>query len=150
MVSVSLVREIAPVITALICAGKIGSGIGAELGKDAKGNIQVIAPIAGTPAEKAGVKAKDLIATVNGKTTVGMSVDDAVKNIRGKSGTSVKLQLVRGGTQAVELTIVRETIQVPSVTYKTLDSGFGYIRVVTFANDTPQRIAEAAAVPKPK
>ncbi len=84
------------------------SGIGAELGKDAKGNIQVIAPIAGTPAEKAGVRAKDLIATINGKTTAGMSIDDAVTNIRGKAGTTVKLQLVRGGTEAVELTITRE------------------------------------------
>lgn len=119
------------------------SGIGAELGKDAKGTIQVIAPIEGTPAAKAGVKPKDLIATINGKTTVGMTVDDAVQNIRGRAGTQVKLQLVRGD-QPVELTITRETIQVPSVTHKTLESGLGYIRVVTFANDTSQRIAEAA------
>lgn len=120
------------------------SGIGAELGKDAKGNIQVIAPIAGTPAEKAGIKAKDLIATINGKTTAGMSVDDAVQNIRGKAGTQVKLQLVRGGTEAVDVTITRETIQVPSVTYKTLANNVGYIRLSTFATDTPQRISEAA------
>ncbi len=120
------------------------SGIGAELGKDAKGNIQVIAPIAGTPAEKAGVRAKDLIATINGKTTAGMSIDDAVTNIRGKAGTTVKLQLVRGGTEAVELTITRENIQVPSVTHKTIENNIGYIRVSTFATDTPQRISEAA------
>lgn len=119
------------------------SGIGAELGKDGKGNIQIIAPIAGTPAEKAGVKAKDLIATINGKTTVGMSVDDAVQNIRGKAGTDVKLQLVRGG-EAVELTITRQTIQVPSVTFEKKANNVGYIRVSTFATDTPQRIAEAA------
>ncbi|CAN5130087.1 carboxy-terminal processing protease CtpA [soil metagenome] len=120
------------------------SGVGAELGKNAQGNIQVIAPIAGTPAEKAGLKAQDLIATINDKTTAGMSVDDAVKAIRGKAGTTVKLQLVRGGTQAVELTITRETIQVPSVTDKTLDNNIGYIRISTFANDTPRLIHETA------
>lgn len=119
------------------------SGIGAELGKDDKGNIQVIAPISGTPAEKAGVKAKDLIATINGKTTVGMSVDDAVKNIRGKAGTEVKLQLIRG-SEPVELTIVRQNIQVPSVTHKMLGGNIGYIRISTFATDTTRLINEAA------
>jgi carboxyl-terminal processing protease len=119
------------------------SGIGAELGEDARGNIQVIAPIAGFPAEKAGLKAKDIIATINGKTTVGMSVDDAVQVIRGKAGTEVKLQLIRSG-EAVEVTITRQNIQVPSVTYETKADGVGYIRVSTFANDTPQLIAQAA------
>ena len=118
------------------------SGIGAELSKDSKGNIQVISPISGTPAEKAGVKAKDIIASINDKTTVGMSVDDAVKNIRGKAGTQVKLQLIRGDA-AVELKITREQIQVPSVTHKTLEGNIGYIRVSTFANDTASLIAEA-------
>lgn len=120
------------------------SGIGAELGKNDQGNIQVIAPIAGTPADKAGVKSRDVIATVNGKTTVGMSVDDAVKAIRGKAGTSVKLQIIRGGSQAINLTITRETIHIPSVTTKTLDGGIGYMQVSTFGDDTAQKVSQAA------
>jgi carboxyl-terminal processing protease len=120
------------------------SGIGAELGKSDQGSIQVIAPIAGTPADKAGIRAKDVIATINGKTTVGMSIEDAVKAIRGKAGTQVALQIVRGGTEPLSLTITRETIQVPSVTTKTLDNKVGYIQISSFANDTADLMDKAA------
>src|SRR6185312_3215013 len=54
------------------------SGIGAELGEDSNGNLQIIAPITGTPAAQAGLKAQDIIASINGSTTTGISVDDAV------------------------------------------------------------------------
>ena len=121
------------------------SGIGAELGKNEQGSIQIIAPIAGTPAEKAGLKTKDIIAAVNGKTTAGMSVDDAVKAIRGKSGSKVKLQVIRDGAQALELEITRETIHIPSVTTKKLDGKVGYMQVSTFGEDTSVRVREAAA-----
>lgn len=120
------------------------SGVGAELGKDAQGDIQVIAPISGTPADKAGLQAKDIIATINGKTTSSMSVDDAVNAIRGKAGTKVTLQVVRGGTQALTFTITRQNIQVPSVTSKVIDGNIGYIQIITFADDTSQLIQKAA------
>lgn len=120
------------------------SGIGAELGKNEQGNIQVIAPIAGTPADKAGIKPKDVIATVNGKTTVGMSVDDAVKAIRGKAGTSVKLQIIRAGSEALSLTITRQNIHIPSVTTKILEGNLGYMQVSTFGEDTAEKVSEAA------
>lgn len=119
------------------------SGIGAELGKNDQGNIQIIAPIKGTPADKAGLRAKDIIATVNGKTTVGMSIDDAVKAIRGKSGTTVTLQIVRGD-EALTVPIVRQTIQVPSVTHEVKDGGIGYLQISNFANDTASLVHKAA------
>lgn len=119
------------------------SGIGAELGKSDDGYIQIIAPIAGTPAAKAGVKAKDIIATINGKTTVGMTVDSAVKAIRGKSGTQVKLELVRNGSP-IELSITRQTIQVPSVTSETLEDGTAYVRIASFASDTGSLFTKVA------
>lgn len=117
-------------------------GIGAELGKDDSGNIIVIAPIAGYPAEKAGVKPKDLIAKVDDKTTTDLSIDDTVKLIRGKAGTTVKLLLVRDGTP-VELTITREAISIPSVKSEVKD-GIGILTISRFGEDTVALAQKAA------
>src|SRR5665647_2841123 len=98
------------------------SGIGAQLGKNAEGNLEVIAPIVGTPADKAGLKAKDVITQINGESTANISIENAVKKIRGKNGTSVELKIARGDTEALTLTIVRSDITVPSVMARKLDS----------------------------
>ena len=119
------------------------SGIGAELSKDDKGNLVIIAPIAGTPADKAGLKAKDIIATINGTTTAGMSVDDAVTKIRGPKGTQVTLQIVRG-SQTLSFTITREDIKVPSVNTKMLPGNIGYMQISTFSDDTTDLATKAA------
>lgn len=120
------------------------SGIGAQLGQDKDGNLEVIAPIEGLPAAKAGIKAKDIIVNINGMSTAGISVDDAVHKIRGPSGTKVKLQLVRNKTQPITLTITRQDIKLPSVKTKTLDGNIGYIQITTFSDDTAERAQKAA------
>lgn len=120
------------------------SGIGAELGLDTDKNITIIAPIAGFPAEKAGLKAKDIIVSIDGKSTQGMTVDKAVTLVRGKEGTTVKLEVVRDKTSPLTISIVRDTIQIPSVTTKTLDGNIGYIQISTFADDTSKLAREAA------
>ncbi|HSX36606.1 MAG TPA: S41 family peptidase [Patescibacteria group bacterium] len=120
------------------------SGIGAELGKDKDGNLIVVSPIAGFPADKAGLKPQDIITTINGTTTTGLGIDDAVTKIRGKAGTNVTLQVVRNHAQQLSLTITRQNIQVPSVNTKILDGNIGYIQITTFANDTSGLIKQAA------
>ncbi|MEK7059448.1 MAG: S41 family peptidase [Patescibacteria group bacterium] len=120
------------------------SGIGAQLGKDKEGNLEVIAPIDGLPADKAGIQAKDIIASVNGTSTSGMSVDDAVSRIRGPKGTKVKLQIVRNYAEALSFTITRQDINLPSVKTKILDGNIGYLQITSFSNDTVELAQKAA------
>lgn len=120
------------------------SGIGAQLSADDQGNIEIISPIKGYPADNAGLKPKDIIASIDGTTTSGMSVDQAVNKIRGEAGTQVKLQIVRGGTQILNFTITRQNIQLPSVTSKILDGNIGYMQISSFGNDTAGLAQKAA------
>lgn len=112
------------------------SGIGAELGLDKDENLIVVAPISGTPAARAGVKPQDIIAEINGETTSGLSIEEAVTKIRGKKGTKVDLKLIRNRSQTIDLEIVRDDIRVPSVESRQLDDGTGYLRISTFGDDT--------------
>lgn len=121
------------------------SGIGAELGLDKDGNLIIVAPIAGLPAEKAGIKAQDIVTSINGTTTSGMSVDDAVSKIRGPKDTKVTLQVVRNRSETLSFTIIRDNITLPSVKSKVLDGSIGYMQISTFANDTASLSAKAAA-----
>ncbi len=121
------------------------TGIGAQLEQDADGNIVVVAPLAGSPAEAAGVRAKDIIVSVDSDSISGKSVYDAVMSIRGEKGSKVKIGVVRGGTKALELTITRDTIQVPTAESKILDGNVGYLRVSQFSDDTTRLVMNAVA-----
>jgi carboxyl-terminal processing protease len=119
------------------------SGIGAELGANSSGDVEVIAPISGSPAAKASLEPQDIISTINGKSTSGMSPDAAVTYIRGPAGTKVTLGIVRGQTQ-LTLTITRTNITVPSVNTKILSGNVGYMQITTFADDTSTLADQAA------
>lgn len=110
-------------------------GIGAELSKDSHNNLIVVSPIAGFPAEKAGLKAKDIITGIDGASTVNMSVDQAVSKIRGPKGTVVSLKIVRDNTQ-LTIKITRDEIKIPSVSSKILSGNIGYIKINEFSSDT--------------
>lgn len=120
------------------------TGIGAELGKDSNNNIVIIAPLAGFPAEKAGLKPKDIVAEIDGISTADMSLSQAVNKIRGQKGTQVTLKIVRNNSQQLNIIITRDTITIPSVTSKILDGNIGYLKISRFGDDTASLSRKAA------
>jgi carboxyl-terminal processing protease len=119
-------------------------GIGAELGVSSSNDIEIIAPLAGTPAAKAGLQPNDVITAINGKSTSGMSIDTAVDDIRGPSDSKVTLAVTRNGSQSLTFTITRANITVPSVNYKILSGNIGYMQISQFSNDTSGLAQKAA------
>lgn len=109
------------------------TGIGAELIEE--NDVVIVAtPLSGFPAEKAGVKARDIIFKIDGEDATQLSVSEAVKKIRGEKGTTVKLTLIRDGEQ-LEISIVRDVISVPSVKSEVID-GVGFMTIYRFGEDT--------------
>ncbi|HTH71964.1 MAG TPA: S41 family peptidase, partial [Candidatus Pristimantibacillus sp.] len=120
------------------------SGIGAELGQDAQGNLIVVSPIAGFPAAKAGIRPQDVIVEIDGKSTTGLSIDEAVTKIRGPKGTQVKLHVVRDKQQDLNFTITRDDIKIPSVKSEILSGNIGYMQITQFNDDTAELANNAA------
>lgn len=119
------------------------TGIGAELGSDEDGNIVIVSPLNGYPAEKAGLKPKDIIAGVDGQTTSGMRVDVVVRKIRGPADTKVTLTIVRGNERPFDVTVTRVQIKVSSVEYQ-IDGNIGYLKISQFTDDTVGLVKKAA------
>lgn len=120
------------------------SGIGIQIGeKDNK--LTVIAPIEDTPAWQAGLKAGDQIQAIDGKTTHDITVDDAVKLIRGKEGTAVKLTIFRPETKKTwDVSVMRKQIENQVVKSKMIAKEIGYIRLTTFMqNNAPDKMRTA-------
>jgi carboxyl-terminal processing protease len=118
-------------------------GIGATVALE-NGSVTIVAPIAGSPAERDGIKAGDVILEIDGNTTQGLSVAGAVAKIRGPKGTSVTLLIQhRGDNASVEMTIVRDAITIPSVSSKALTGGIAYIQINQFASNTTNEFRTA-------
>jgi carboxyl-terminal processing protease len=121
--------------------GEFG-GLGLEVGAE-NGFIKVIAPIDDTPAQKAGVKAGDLIIRLDGKPVKGMSLSKAVKSMRGKPGTELMLTILREGEeQPLQIKVVRDIIHIVSVKSRLLEERFGYIRISNFQIATARNLLE--------
>jgi carboxyl-terminal processing protease len=116
--------------------GEFG-GIGAEL-EERDGQILVLAPLKDTPAERAGLKPKDVILKAGDTDLFGKTVQDAVKIIRGEPGTPIKLVVSREGSEGTkEIEIVREIITLPVVQWEWKDGNIAYIRVMSFSQTAP-------------
>ena len=123
-------------------SGEFG-GLGIEVGME-DGFIKVISPIDDTPAQKAGVQAGDLIIKLGDQPVKGMSLEEAVKLMRGKPGTILTLTIMREGESApIEIDVERDIIKVTSIKSRLIDNGYGYVRITQFQADTGTQFVDA-------
>lgn len=123
-------------------SGEFG-GLGIEVGME-DGFVKVISPIDDTPAQKAGLKAGDLIIRLDDKPVKGMTLMDAVKIMRGKPKTPIELMVVREGKdKPFKVKIIRDIIKVKSVKYRMLEPGYAYLRISSFQSRTTDTVLEA-------
>jgi carboxyl-terminal processing protease len=121
--------------------GEFG-GVGIQIGVK-ENRLAVIAPIDGTPAQRAGIKAGDYITKVNEESTKDLSLMDAVQKMRGPKGTKVNLTIQRDGTSdPLQFTLVRDTIKIESVKSKVMDN-IGYVKLTQFQEATGRDLGRA-------
>lgn len=122
--------------------GEFG-GLGIEVGME-DGFVKVIAPIEDTPAARAGLKTGDLIVKIGDTSVKGLTLNEAVKKLRGKPKTDVTLTIARKGmTKPLIVTLTREIIKVQSVKFKMIEPGYGYVRITQFQENTTEALANA-------
>jgi carboxyl-terminal processing protease len=115
-------------------------GIGAEV-EDVDGNITVVTPIDGSPAEAAGIQPGDILREADGVVLTGMDVSAAAALVRGPAGTTVSLVVERNG-ELLNIDIVRDVIKLATVRGEILDEGIAYLRLSRFGNTTDEELEE--------
>src|SRR3979409_140322 len=122
--------------------GEFG-GLGIEVGME-DGFVKVVSPIDDSPASRAGVKPGDLIVKLDDTSVKGMTLNDAVKRMRGKPNTNITLTIVRKGeTKPVVVTLTRAVIKIQSVKSKLIEPGIAYFRVSQFQEHTGETLARS-------
>jgi carboxyl-terminal processing protease len=111
-------------------------GLGIEVTSE-DGVVKVISPMDDTPAAKAGIKAGDYITAIDGQSVVGLTLNDAVKQMRGKVGDKIVLSIAREGEESKDVTLVRQVIDVKSVKDH-MEGDYGYLRISAFNEKTGQ------------
>jgi len=123
-------------------SGKFG-GVGIEVGM-VDNVLTVVAPIEDTPAWKAGIRPNDRIVKIDGESTKGLSISDAVSKMRGKKGSKIQLSIYRDGfTEMKDMSLTRDLIKIRSVRYELLEPEVGYIRLSTFNENASDDIEKA-------
>ena len=118
-------------------------GIGAEVSLR-EGKFIIVAPLPGTPAERAGIRPGDVILEVDSESTQGMDLFEVVSRIRGGQGTQVDLLIVhRNAPEPVSLTIIRSVINVPTVDLRILTGGVAHLKISTYGETTNEELMEA-------
>ena len=117
-------------------------GIGIYMSVDKNGNVVVVSPIKGTPAEKAGLLAEDVIVEVEGENVLGLSTEEVSNKIKGEPGSKVKIKVQRGEEQK-EFEVERQEIKVYHVESKMLENKIGYIELITFDEGCAKEFEEA-------
>lgn len=119
-------------------------GVGMEVGIK-KDSLQVVTPLEGTPAKKAGLRAGDIIVKIDGQQTSDMSVDEAVNLIRGTRGTEVTLSIYRDEWKETrDIKLVRELIDIPAVKWRMVNKDTAYIQLFQFSEDADEEFKNAA------
>jgi len=122
--------------------GEFG-GLGIEVGME-DGFVKVVSPIEDTPAHRAGIKSGDLIIRLDDTPVKGMSLNDAVKRMRGKPGTEITLTILRKGENKPIVTkITRAVIKIKSVKHSLVSPGYGYVRITQFQEQTGDMLVNA-------
>jgi carboxyl-terminal processing protease len=116
-------------------------GLGIEVTSE-EGVVRVVSPIDGTPAARAGIQAGDFLTAIDGESIVGLTLNDAVRRMRGESGTQIVVTVAREGTEPFDVTLTREIINVRAVTAR-VDGEIGIIRISTFNERTGSMLQDA-------
>ena len=137
--------------------GEFG-GVGMYISKEdtdaddeSAGYVEVVAPIEDTPAFRAGIRAGDLILSVQDAeedeftSTEGLSLDEVVDRLRGRPGTEVTIQIRRGSRAQFPVTLERSIIETPTVKFEMIPGNIGFLRVIQFTSRTPERVEDAVA-----
>lgn len=122
--------------------GEFG-GVGMYVAAHRDGGVEVISPIEGQPAHRAGVRAGDLIVAIDGESALEFEVSDIISRLRGAPGTSVSITFRRRGTITFEVAIERAMIEVVTVRHALIDDTIGYLRISQFTRLTPERVTQA-------
>ncbi|HVK81534.1 MAG TPA: S41 family peptidase [Verrucomicrobiae bacterium] len=117
-------------------------GLGIEVTSE-EGVVRVVSPIDGTPAARAGIQAGDYLTAIDGESIVGLTLNDAVRRMRGEAGSSLTVTVAREGTDPFDVTLQREIINVRAVTARVENGDIGIIRISTFNERTGDMLQDA-------
>jgi carboxyl-terminal processing protease len=122
-------------------SGEYG-GLGIEVTAQ-DGFVKVVSPMDGTPASRAGIKSGDYLTAIDGKSIVGLPLNDAVKQMRGAVGSNIAVTVVRENVEPFDVSLTREVIRPEVVKSKTVGNDVGYIRITTFNEQTVKALDKA-------
>ena len=121
--------------------GEFG-GVGMEVSME-NGLLRVVSPIDDTPAAKAGLQPGDLITHIDDEAVMGLNLNEAVDKLRGKPKTKVRIMVRRKNQDAFEVTLIRDIIKIESVRSEVKNDDIGYIRIITFSDNTAKNVKKA-------